>query len=871
MNEEMRREAMFHDNVVVEIRSADDSNDKQISDLKYFADNGFDVIIASPNEAHAVTPTIEQIYDRGIPVIIFDRETDSDKFTAFRGADNREIGESAAKYALNLVDGDINVIEIQGLMGSTPAIDRQRGFDSVAEQNPRLNVVAHADAEWFGKKATAAADTLLHQHPDVNLIYAHNDRMAIAASEVARRMGRLDIKVIGIDAAPAIGIRAVADSVINATFIYPTMGGELIKTALNILEGKPYDRIVMTPTQSAVDLSNADILILQDKALREETSKIVNLKASVDDYWSRHTTQTVALYAVFIILILSTVLIFVLLKAYWSHNRHRRVLDKQNSELQAQRDRLNELYEQLKDATHSKLMFFTNVSHDLRTPLTLIADPVEQLAEAKNLTEQQHQLMNLANKNVKILMRLINQILDFRKYENGKLELNLSEVDVGAAVFEWCRSFRNIAIKRHIRLSVNVPDSSTAAIDAEKAERIVFNLLSNAFKFTPENGLITVNLVYNATSIIFSVQDSGRGMTDDEQRQVFDRFYQVDKLNPNGSGIGLALVKAFVTLHDGEITVNSSPGQGSTFTVTIPLRHVDKVAETPSQLISEDTVTDELAEHDIQQPDIDEKATSVLIIDDNEDIRSLIRGLLGDKYAVIRAANGVQGVKLATKYIPDLIICDVIMPGIDGLETCRRIKNEVSTSHIPVLMLTACSLDEQRVQGYESGADAYLSKPFSSKVLIARCESLIANRRLIRQALTGDIHIKAATDDEEPKTKPTLAAHATGDIDSEFYQRFLSVVERELSNADLSIEELATKMGLSRVQFYRKIKALTNYSPGELLRNIRLRRADTMLKTGEATISEIAYAVGFSSPSYFTKSYHDFFGESPTDVRRRFT
>jgi transcriptional regulator GlxA family with amidase domain len=186
-------------------------------------------------------------------------------------------------------------------------------------------------------------------------------------------------------------------------------------------------------------------------------------------------------------------------------------------------------------------------------------------------------------------------------------------------------------------------------------------------------------------------------------------------------------------------------------------------------------------------------------------------------------------------------------------------------------MLTACSLDEQRVQGYESGADAYLSKPFSSKVLIARCESLIANRRLIRQALTGDIHIKAATDDEEPKTKPTLAAHATGDIDSEFYQRFLSVVERELSNADLSIEELATKMGLSRVQFYRKIKALTNYSPGELLRNIRLRRADTMLKTGEATISEIAYAVGFSSPSYFTKSYHDFFGESPTDVRRRFT
>jgi DNA-binding response OmpR family regulator len=261
----------------------------------------------------------------------------------------------------------------------------------------------------------------------------------------------------------------------------------------------------------------------------------------------------------------------------------------------------------------------------------------------------------------------------------------------------------------------------------------------------------------------------------------------------------------------------------------------------------------------------DNDKPTVLVIDDNSDIRALIAELLGNDYNIMQASGGAQGIKLASKYIPDLIICDVMMPGMDGMETCRRLKNEVTTSHISVLMLTACSMDEQRVEGYDAGADAYLSKPFNSQVLMSRCASLIENRKRISEALLA-VGVPKATGAEGDSHRPTSV---NGDMDNEFYNRFIGYVESEMSNSDLSVEDIAGEMGLSRVQFYRKLKAITNYSPAELLRIIRLKRADSLLKSTEQTVSEISYSVGFSSPSYFTKCYREYFGEAPTAAQRR--
>ena len=911
MNEEIEREMMFHPEAEVEIRSADDSNDKQIADIKYFRDNGFDIIIAAPNEAKAITPAIKEAYDAGIPVVTFDRNIEGDSYTARMEVDNVGLGASAARYAGHLFPSGFKAIEIRGLEGSTPARERHEGFLSTL--NSQLSTLkATAAADWNQDDAERVADSLLNLYPDVDLIYAHNDRMAIGASKVARRRGLKDVKVIGIDAAPEIGIKAVADGDIDATFIYPTEGHRLVRLALSILKGEEYPKTLNLPLSSAVDKSNADILLLQNESLKEETSKMELLKSQVDDYWSKHSAQTSLLYAMIAALVLFCIFIFVVLRTYWANKKHQEALQAKNAVIERERDKQKELNAQLNDAIQSKLIFFTNVSHDLRTPLTLIAEPVEQLAHASNLTPQQSSLMRIANKNVRILRRLINQILDFRKYENGKLGLHLSEANLAGLIGEWSESFGELARKRRIKFHADIhadEGTPTVAVDVEKMERIFFNIVSNAFKYTPANGSISIHYSNDAEQILFSVADTGQGIPKEDIANIFDRFFQVDKVHPKGSGIGLSLAKAFVELHGGRISVESELGKGTTFTVELPVRHTDEKTEIPDNLLTAADVADELDE--VEMPEINPEDTRplLLVVDDNADIRKMVGQLVGEDYNVISAANGREGVRMAAKYVPDLIVCDVMMPVMDGMECCRRIKEEISTSHIPVLMLTACSMDEQRVEGYDSGADGYLSKPFSSELLKARLRSLLQNRKLLQQAL-GQLGIRnekleianqgkrasaaagggnwpinpgaspggARKDDIAPEGQavapkaqqpPVSSSDRQLAMESEFYAKFLDIVQAELGNPDLNVDSLADRMGLGRSQFYRKIKAITNFSPVELLRDMRLKRGRELLLTTDRSISEVAYAVGFSNPGYFAKCFRTLFGETPSDLRGR--
>ncbi len=865
MNNEIVREAFFYDGVEVEIRTAKDNNRNQIADIKYFIDKKVDLLIVAPNEAAAITPVVEKAYRQGIPVVVIDRKILSDKYTAFVGADNYEIGKDVGQYILNRLHGKGKVLEITGLEGSTPAMERHKGLTDVLKEEPGIEITASVDGAWLQSVAGEKMDSVFQTNKNIDLVFAQNDRMAIGAYLSARQQQlEKEMLFVGIDALPGkeYGVEQIINGVLDATFIYPTGGDKVVQVAMDILEKRPYERDTKLST-ALVDKTNARVMQLQTDHITEQDGKIERLNNQVNEYLSRYSAQTMFLYACLIILLLFAALLAIIVRAYWTKNRMNMELSRQKKKLEEQRDQLISLSKQLEEATHAKLVFFTNVSHDFRTPLTLVADPVEQLLEDKTLTPRQQSLLKVVHKNVHILLRLVNQILDFRKYENDKLELVRANMNLRVQLQEWSHSFQTLALKKHIHFVLEVNDDRAdylMAVDAEKMERVYFNLLSNAFKFTPENGTITVTLSTltkeeGGRYARLVVADTGSGISVQHIRHIFDRFYQID-VNHAGSGIGLALAKAFVELHGGEITVDSVEGKGTVFTVDIPMTVVEEPSADLVQepRITQQTVVEELEDMETEEQIPDENKECILIIDDNADVRDYVKSLLKEEYTVIEAPDGRAGLKKAMKYVPDAIICDVMMPVMDGLECCRKLKTELQTSHIPVMLLTACSLDEQRIQGFECGADSYISKPFNSKLLLVRLRNLMDNHKRLKQFF-GD--------------KTTLSKEPVSDVDKGFVDRFRELIEENLADSELSVEDLGSKMGLSRVQLYRKIKALTNYSPNELVRIARLKKAASLLASSEKTISEITYEVGFTSPSYFTKCYKDYFGESPTDFLKR--
>lgn len=872
MNEEILREAMFYDGVSVEIRSAGDDNRKQAEDVHYFMDKGVDLLIISANEAAPMTPIVEEAYQKGIPVIMVDRKILSDKYTAYIGADNYEIGRAVGNYIVSRLNGKGNVVELTGLSGSTPAMERHQGFMAAISHFPDIKLIDKADAAWEREPAVAEMDSMLRRHTKIDAVYAHNDRIAPGAYQAAKKVGREDEMIfVGIDALPGKGngLDLVLDSVLDATFIYPTNGDKVMQLAMNILENKPYPKETVMNT-AVVDHTNAHVMQLQTTHISELDSKIETLNGRISGYLSRVATQQVVLYGGLGVLLLVAGLLMVVYKSLRSKNRLNKELSEQKKQLEEQRDKLEEqrdqliqLSHQLEEATHAKLVFFTNISHDFRTPLTLVADPVEHLLADKSLDGDQRRMLMLIQRNVNILLRLVNQILDFRKYENGKMEYTPVPVDILSSFEGWNESFQAAARKKHIHFSFDhMPDTDYHTLaDTEKLERIYFNLLSNAFKFTPENGKVTVRLSSLAKEdrqwIRFTVANTGSLISAEHIQNVFDRFYKID-MHHAGSGIGLALVKAFVEMHGGDISVESDEKQGTVFTVDLPVQSCEfaSCGQSPAAIheTSNNGAVLAVVEEDEPGEEYDSSKPSVLVIDDNEDIRSYVHGLLHSEYTVIEAADGSEGIRKAMKYVPDMIISDVMMPGIDGIECCRRLKSELQTCHIPVILLTACSLDEQRIQGYDGGADSYISKPFSSQLLMVRVRNLIDSHRRLKQFF-GD--------------RQTLAKEDVCDMDKDFVERFKALIEAKMGDSSLNVEDLGKDMGLSRVQLYRKIKSLTNYSPNELLRIARLKKAASLLASSDMTVAEIGYEVGFSSPSYFTKCYKEQFGESPTDFLKR--
>ena len=867
MNEEIMREALFYPNLKVEIRTVGDNNQEQIKDIEEFIANDVNLIVVSPNEAKAITPVVEKAYDRGIPVVLVDRKIASDKYTAFVGGDNYLMGKQIGTYIANRLNGKGKIVELTGLKGSTPALERHNGMNEVLKEYPSIEIIATTDAAWLKNKAETKFDSILSIHKDIDMVIAQNDPMAYGAYQAAMKAGReKEMLFVGVDALAGekLGVELVADSILDATFIYPTGGDKVIQVAMDILKKRDLERDNIL-SSALVNAGNARIMQMQTSHINTLDEKIEMLNAKLDAFLMRYSAQKMFLYACIVILFLLAVLLFFVVRAYWMKIRLNAELSSQKKQLEEQRDQLIDLSKKLEEATKAKLAFFTNVSHDFRTPLTLIADPVKKLLNSENIRDNERFLLNIINKNVTVLLRLINQIMDFRKFENGKLEMHLSEFNIKNCMKEWAEAFRTLAFRKHITFKITADDGDYNVVaDAEMMERITYNLLSNAFKFTPENGNISICLSKNTeNNISMKFSDTGVGMPAEHVRHIFESFYQID-VHHAGSGIGLALVKAFVEMHHGKIDVESKEGNGTVFTINIPTKQDGKIYHDidrkavlnnlkegavvmagQESLSAESCISKEKGGHE----------TVVLIIDDNQDVRDYVKSLLNEHYTVLEAANGSEGLKQAITNVPDVIICDVMMPVMDGMECCKRLKAEPRTSHIPVMMLTAYSMDEQKIKGYECGADSYISKPFSSELLMARLHNLIDNRNRLKDFF-GD--------------KVTTSTTPLTDTDKGFVEKLRKLIEENMGNTDFSVEDMGEKIGFSRVQLYRKAKALTGYTPNELLRIARLNKANAIIKTAtEKSISEIAYEVGFSSPSYFTKCYKEFFGESPTDVLKK--
>ncbi|QUB78744.1 substrate-binding domain-containing protein [Prevotella jejuni] len=834
LNNELVMSTYQHDNVTLKFASANDNDRLQKQQIEQFIKEGVNLLIVSPNQIHTISSVIDKAYDAGIPVILFDRKTDSRKYTAFIGADNYEAGHEIGDFIGQQLEGKGNIAEICGLQASSPAIERNRGFMDALKNYPDIKVVARGYGDWIKESGVTAMDSILVQSKEsFQYVFAQNDRMALGALQSIKKHKVKGIKIVGIDALPVPGggMENVRDGNLEASYIYPTRGDSVMQLALNILEKKPYKRDNYLKG-ALVTKANANVLLMQNEEMNKQTARLNALHGKVDTYLVQYNHQKMYIVLFSIILLL---LIGIMVYIY------RTILMKRRIE---------------EEANKAKLQFFTNISHELRTPLTLIADPVNYIIHDDNLNSQQRSMLQIVQRNVLVLTQLVSEILDFRKVQNGKMELRLSDFNLTESMKQWIMLFSASAQKKHIAISMDAPDTIMLRADQDKIERICYNLLSNALKYTSEGGEITLTAKEENGRVMISVADNGCGISSDELPYIFDRFYQAKNAG-RGTGIGLAIVKAFTELHHGEVSATSIEGKGSTFTIHIPVRQKGEVTNQPTEKIEQLVEPSSAEEVPNQARHIDEliqpyqtDKPEVLIIDDNIDIRTYLRSVLSEKYNVSEAADGKVGLELARKIVPDIVLSDIMMPVMDGLAFCQQLKTDKAISHIPVILLTARSLDEQRAEGYEHGADAYLSKPFSLRLLLSRIDNLIESRKKLNQTWS-----KGVEDDE--------IGNISNEIDKSFLKQLRKIIQENLANSDLSVEQIGDEIGLSRVQLYRKVKALTGYSPVEIVRKARLTRARHLLQTTERTVSEVAYAVGFSTPSYFSKCYKDEFGENP--------
>lgn len=509
-----------------------------------------------------------------------------------------------------------------------------------------------------------------------------------------------------------------------------------------------------------------------------------------------------------------------------------------------------------------KLRFFTNISHEFKTPLTLIIGPLEKLIGTPDLEQQVREQVLLIHRNARRLLRLINQLMDLRKIDSRQLKLSLSQGDLVGFLAEVAHSFDMLARQRRIAYHFeSACDSLGCAFDSDKIEKIVFNLLSNAFKFTPDEGSVSLEVRVLPTCdapefIEVVVTDTGRGIPQNEIEHIFERFYQVSKEDAEraGTGIGLALTRELVEIHQGNIKAESTPGQQTAFTVRLPYMAPENASD-PVKMPKNEPIDLPAYSLPLAEREAAEKAETILVVDDNDDMRAFIRNTLSDHFEIIEAEDGEKGLEYAISHMPALIVSDVMMPRMDGITFCDKVKTDSIISHIPVILLTAKTGVESQTKGYLAGADDYVTKPFNAELLKIRAKNLIDSRTRLRQRFSRELNIEPSEITVTP-------------IDEEILRKAIDVVEKHIEDPEFGVEGFVAEMGMSRSQLYIKMKAITNQPVSEFIKTIRLKRAAQLLKTRQMNVSEVAYKVGFNDAKYFSKCFKSAFGHLPSEFAR---
>lgn len=881
VNNEIRREASFRQTMNVIIKSVKDDSDAQIRDIKDLVSQGVDLLVVSPNESKTLTPIISEVFKKGIPVILLDRRISSEDYSAYVGVDNRMLGSRIGSYVTDILHGSGNIVVIRGLEGSSADDERYEGFKESIGSASAVHIVAESYSDFLKDTAMKNMDAILHDFrddgPEIDLVFALNDQMAIGASEAYRlHPGAKVPTIIGIDAIAGHGggIEAINNGEIDASFMYPTGGDKVVEVAWNILTGKSYDKENFLNT-AVVDKTNVRIIRLQNEQISQQQEKVDILSTQLSVGETALTRQQAVINTLTVSIVLISIFIIILFLLVRNYRRLNRTLSQKNEEIKtqmgimkSQQEQLSQISRSLEDATQAKLMFFTDISHEFKTPLTLILGPVEELlGRTTDLNPQERNALEIVRKNGLKLMGLLNQILEFRTYENGQMKLN-REVE---CLDTFIRSTESLFVPNMNRKGVShefVTDGKdyTISFDKDKIDKIYFNLLSNALKFVNVGGVIRTELRLSDGMVMMSVFNSGSFIPPEKIGEVFKRFYHIDDEHEN-SGIGLALSKALVEAHGGYISVESKQGEGARFTVNFPLvREAVKDSSDKIEIFAHDYVRKQL-ELDNEQlsndPDAlipnapDERKPTVLVIEDNADMRQYISLVLSSSYNVIDAANGRKGVEMAVRYLPALVITDILMPVMNGFDVCKTLKTNIITKNIPIICLTACATDEQKILSYESGSDAYLTKPFNANVLRTRIAKLIEKNAEISESISSEIF-------------PGTNLKSLGDKQRELVEKFRDYVERHLTE-NISIDSIAEELGLSRSGLYRQMKVITDYNPVDIISLIKLKKGIKYMLVERKTVAEAAFDSGFSSPSYFTKTFIKYYKEKPSDYIKKYT
>jgi signal transduction histidine kinase/AraC-like DNA-binding protein len=878
MNSEMYRELSFHPEVRFEMRVSENNSDKQIEQIRELVKRGIDLLIVSPNESQPLTAIIEEVFKSGIPVLLIDRKTESALYTAYIGANNYEIGRTAGKYIASQFKNQGNIIEIKLQMVISPAVERNRGFQEAVALFPNLKIVEALETKKGIDDIATFLPDVLHRHPEANIIFGHTDLIAESAYKIAQEQGRAkNLFFVGIDGIPGTGrgIQAVEDGVLNASMLYPTGGAEAIQLSLSVLNHLPFEKENDLQT-IVINGDNARILHNQMKKVNSFQESIDKQVKSLDKLKIIYSDQR----AYIVILLFSLLLAILLGVGLWRTLRTKQVanrnLELKNQEILAHEQQLIEMSAEISRATQAKVDFFTNISHEFRTPLTLILGFTEDLLPSQKLSKEMQQSVGYIQRNAFRLLRLINQLMDFRKTESDQIKFRASETDFIAFIRTIMESYGKMAEKRHIDFQLlTYSESLLVWFDANMMDKVLFNLLSNAFKFTPDNGKIHLIIFVDPfeNTIKLTVEDSGKGMTEEEAKHVFDAFYQGEQAHFTGTGLGLSLSKALVKMHGGKISVQSSVGKGSRFIVALPLGEAhllpeQRVSEPQNAVYTEGVLfplTIDILEETIDSFEHTSATATqqILIIEDNEELQFFLKKKFAPTYQILAAIDGNDGIQKAFDAMPDLIICDIKLPNKNGLDITRTLKSDLRTSHIPIIILSAQSSIEQQIKGTEMGADAYVTKPFNSQFLKATVKSLLLNRQILRGGKFNN-SVSIFT----PLSSNSLLLEETNEIDRVFITKFVDYIEQNYARQDFQVADLSQEFGLSRSQLYRKVNALLGETISDYIQNVRLKKAEELLWENKLTVAEIAYQVGYSSPDYFSTVFKSKYNVAPSQFKK---